>query len=215
MEAVEAVGEGLRHASDLYAPCQFYQIITCLRDFGSEEAQRMCSLAMRAGADQRVVGVDLAGNEHAHPPELFVEAFTSVFEQGSLGITIHAGEGTAEECAQNIKTSVELLHATRIGHGVAAKYSDSVRQLLKRQGVALEICPTSNVHTGSISCVGEHPARLFRDAGLLVVPCCDNSLLSRTDTAEEYRRLEQEGVLTGEELQAVAVEAHSAAFVKH
>ena len=71
------------------------------------------------------------------------------------------------------------------------------------------------MHTSSIDRVGAHPADQFLQAGLSVVPCADNSLLSRTDTRGEYEALLRGGVLSATQLAAIARDAHSAAFVKH
>ena len=98
-----------------------------------------------------------------------------------------APPGQTQQAQDNIRTAVEKLHATRIGHGVAAKESEAVRSLLAARNVAVEICPTSNVHTGAIGRVAEHPCRDLLAAGITVVPCCDNSLLSQTTTHNQPR----------------------------
>jgi adenosine deaminase len=197
----------------------FYQIITCLRDFGLEDAICLCKLAIKCAAEEpalRVCGVDLAGNEYLHPPEKFASAFEMVFQSNvGLGITIHAGEGTSEAAAKNIRTSVESLHATRIGHGVAARQSEELRTYLREKNIAIEICPTSNVHTGSISSIADHPAGLYVKDGITIIPCCDNSLLSQTSTSKEYSALLANGILDEEALANVASKAHAVAFRTH
>lgn len=171
----------------------------------------MTQLACRHGLSKLVVGVDLAGNEYDHPPEKFIDAFSYAHERG-MGITIHAGEGSSQEAEDNIVTSVERLHATRIGHGVAARRSKNLQDMLSARGITIEICPSSNVHTGSIAHVGDHPARSFFEHSVRVVPCCDNSLLSQTNTRKEYSLLQTECGFTGTELSKIASDAHLAAF---
>lgn len=210
-EIVEAVHMGLRRAMELYPSTKFYQIITVLRDFGTEEALVMTQLACKHGLSKLVVGVDLAGNEVDHPPEKFVDAFSYAHERG-MGITIHAGEGSSQEAEDNIVTSVEKLHATRIGHGVAARRSKNLQDMLSARGITIEICPSSNVHTGSIANLGDHPARSFFEHSVRIVPCCDNSLLSQTNTRKEYSLLQTECGFTRTELSKVASDAHLAAF---
>ena len=158
-----------------------------------------------------MVGVDLAGNEYDHPPEIFIEAFDFAHAHG-LGITVHAGEGNSEQAKKNIVTAVEQLHATRIGHGVAARASASLLGTLSAKNIAIEICPTSNVHTGSTSSISNHPAKMLFDAGITVVPCCDNSLLSQTTTRKEYLALAKACNFTNLELKMVAKGSHSASF---
>ena len=174
----------------------------------------MATLACKHNnTDMLVVGVDLAGNEYAHPPEHFADAFDFAHSHG-LGITVHAGEGCTEAAAANITTAITLLHATRIGHGVAARSSKAVRDLLLDRNVTLEICPSSNVHTGSISSLADHPARAFYDDGISIVPCCDNSLLSQTTTSNEYALLGNHCGFSKAELNKIATDSLKAAFFK-
>jgi len=132
---VAAVAAGLRKAAAERPGATFKQIITCLRDFGPEEALVMTKLAVASPKEDLVVGVDLAGNEvttmlvlllvllllvltralplqFAHPPAKFVAAFEYAFENG-MAITIHAGEGPTDTTTQHVKDAVELLHAVR------------------------------------------------------------------------------------------------------
>ena len=143
-----------------YPTASFFQIITILRDLGPDEAMAMANLACKFKMDKLIVGVDLAGNEYDHPPENFADAFDLVFKN-NLGITTHAGEGRTKQAEKNIITSIDQLHATRIGHGVAARQSDKIRKILKDKNISVEICPTSNLHTGSITALEDHPAKQF------------------------------------------------------
>ena len=212
-EIIDAVFRGLVRAEDTYPGCHFSQLVTILRDFGATEAMVMARLACEHGKIKKVVGVDLAGNEIAHPPEEFVEAFGYVHSHPSgLGITIHAGEGDTAVAERNIWTAVDKLHATRIGHGVAARRSSTLQADLQARNIPIEICPTSNVHTGAIADIAQHPILAFLQAGMCVVPCCDNALLSRTNTREEYQRLATHCQLSESELLNIAREAHSFGF---
>ncbi len=210
-EIVHSVYKGLSRAKLKYGSCNFYQIITALRDLGPMEALKMTKLACKIGIDKLVVGVDLAGNEHAFPPKDFVDAFDHAHEN-NLGITIHAGEGTDEESIKNIMFAVEHLHATRIGHGVAAAFSGKVRSILKEKKVGIEICPTSNLHTSAIGNIKEHPAKKFFDAGINIAPCCDNSMLSQTTTRKEYDIIAKELNFTELEMKAIAKRAYYMGF---
>ena len=215
VQIVAHVGVALERASARVRspegkPCRFYQIITALRDLGPNEAHKMVDLAVSMGRAHRVVGVDLAGNEYAHPPELFAEAFRGAHRAG-LGVTVHAGEGSTAQAARNVRTAVEVLGATRVGHGVAADTDPGVVALLRERAICVECCPTSNVHTGSIAHVAQHPAPRFLRAGLRLAPCADNTLLSATRTSDEYLALAQAG-LNVKELRAVAAASLRAGF---
>jgi adenosine deaminase len=67
--------------------------------------------------EEGLVGVDLAGDEFAHPNQQFEKIFRRICDTGVLGVTIHAGEGTH---AEQVATAVERLHCKRIGHGIKA-----------------------------------------------------------------------------------------------
>ena len=138
-----------------------------------------------------------------------IEQAFDVANDAGLGITIHAGESTTEAGAKNIRTAVELLHATRIGHGVGARRNPGLQAMLKERGVAIEICPSSNIHTGCISSVADHPARELHDAGITLCPCADNTLLS---AKRECDLVQAECGFSQDEMAALAKNAFSAAF---
>ena len=68
--------------------------------------------------------------------------------------------------------------------------------LVRDRGVTIEACPTSNVHTGVLDHVGDHPIGRWLEAGISACVCADNTLFSRTTAAEELARLEATGALT-------------------
>ena len=96
--------------------------------------------------------------------------------------------------------------------GLPAGTDPAVIALVRERGVAIEICPSSNVHTGSISSVANHPVLRMLHEGLTVVPCCDNSLLSQTSTMDEYNKLRDDAGVSDDQLVAVRQAAHTAAF---
>jgi adenosine deaminase len=159
--------------------------------------------ASRAG----VVGLDLAGGPHAsHSFALddYAGAF-AVARDAGLGRTVHAGEGRP---AAEIRTAIEVLGAVRIGHGTTLLEDDAVVDLVLARGVTIEACPTSNVHTGVIGSVEEHPLRAWLARG---VKCClnaDNTLLSATDAAQEHARMR----LDESERARVIAHGHAARF---
>ncbi len=100
-----------------------------------------------------IVALDLAGRE----PNNSALPFKAVFEEAKaagLGITIHAGEWDGPE---NVREAIEEMGADRIGHGVRSVEDSRVVQLVTERGTTLEICPTSNLHTGVVSRLEHHP----------------------------------------------------------
>ncbi len=141
-----------------------------------------------------VVGVDVAGDEHAAPRfEELTRSLDRVFEE-CLPLTIHAGEG---ESAHNIWQAVYRLHAERVGHGLTLHQQPELAKRLRDRGIAIELCPTSNIEVvgyydpelEATWNMPEYPLKSYlRDLGLDVVLCTDNPGISRTSLAEEYVR---------------------------
>jgi len=132
--------------------------------------------------DRGIVGVDLTGDEVHYPAAPFAPLFGRVADYG-LGITIHAGEAGG---AENVREAVEVLHAQRIGHGIRSIEDSKVVQLLRQQGVALEICPTSNLQTGVVDNFGLHPLRDLYVLGVNVTINTDDPSISDTSLTDEY-----------------------------
>jgi adenosine deaminase len=132
--------------------------------------------------DQGFVGIDLAGDEVNYPATRFAEVFQRVRAQG-LHVTIHAAEAGP---ASNIRDAIEVLGAERIGHGVRAMEDLSVMDLLIKHNVTLEMCPTSNLQTGVISRLGQHPLWAYQQVGIRVTINTDDPSISNTTLTDEY-----------------------------
>ncbi len=126
-----------------------------------------------------------AATNRAFHPNLFVEAFDCARAAG-LHCVAHAGEAAGP---QSVRDAVELLHAERIGHGIAALQDDSVVRLLRENRIPLEVCPTSNDRTGVALERGDAFAR-FDDEGCVVVIDADDPPMFGTTIEREYARVE-------------------------
>jgi adenosine deaminase len=158
-----------------------------------------------------VVGIDLAGGPaptHDFGLLEYAPAFRRAAELG-LGRTVHAGEGRP---AAEIRTAIEALGAQRIGHGTTLLSDPRIVDLVIERGVTIEACPTSNVHTGVIAAVSEHPIARWLEAGVRACLCADNTLLSATTAAEEIRRARAIPGMTEEKLRRCVEYGHQAAF---
>lgn len=106
-----------------------------------------------------IVGLDLAGKE----PLVSSRPFQNLFERAradGLGVTVHAGEWAG---ALSVRDALDYLGAERIGHGVRAIEDPAVVARLVERGTALEVCPTSNIHSGVYADWQAHPlARLYQ-----------------------------------------------------
>lgn len=184
-EVVEAAIKGLKKA-EASTGTFGNLILCCMRHYDPQKSVELVNDAKKY-LNKGVVAIDLAGDEHNFPPELHKEAFDLAHELG-FKITIHAGETGLEE---NIKKSIEILHANRIGHGVYAKKGSTTYKLLKEQSIALEMCPTSNVQTHAVDSFESHPIKRFLDDGIKSTINTDNMTVSNVNLNEEYAILEE------------------------
>jgi adenosine deaminase len=131
-----------------------------------------------------VVAIDLAGKEEGFPANLFLPLFRDAKASG-LGVTIHAGEW---EGAQSVWDAIGNMGATRVGHGVRALEDPGILSIIRERGIVLEVCPTSNVDSGVIPELEQHPLRWLTDQGLLTTINTDDPLISNITLTDELVR---------------------------
>ena len=134
-----------------------------------------------------VVGVDLAGPEHGFPASRHSDPLRTAHE-GGLHLTLHAGEADGPASVADALDQ----GAERLGHGVRIVEDldvdgtpGVVAQRVLAAGTPLEVCPTSNVHTGVVHHLGDHPVQRLRDAGFAVTVSTDNRLMSNVTASGE------------------------------
>jgi adenosine deaminase len=178
-----------------------------------EPVQLLGSLVELAGPRRGVVGIDLAGGPtpgHRVGMRDYAPVFRRAVELG-LGCTVHAGEGRPPE---EIRTAIEVLGANRIGHGTTLLDDPSVLELVLERGVGIEACPTSNVQTGVIASLEEHPLPRWLAAGVRACVNTDNTFFSAVDAREEHRRAGALPGMTPQLLELTLRHAQSMALVR-
>ena len=136
--------------------------------------------AREAGA--AIFGIDLHGDEQAAPDVTsFVAAYRAAEEAG-LGLRAHAGEGRGPA---TVWESLRRLGVRRIAHGVRATEDPTLVAHLARTGVPLDVCPTSNVLTGTVPSLEHHPVRALHEAGVVVTVSSDDPLIFDTSLTAE------------------------------
>lgn len=113
--------------------------------------------------ERGVIGFGLGGNEK-WPPESFTRVFLAAVD-GGLHSVPHAGEMSGPA---SIRGAIVHLKAERIGHGIRILEDPDLVALVRARGIALEVCPTSNVMLGMVCARHEHPLRELIEAGLTV-----------------------------------------------
>ena len=182
-EVVESILAGLRAAEAKYGIVTGF-IVAGLRNHDPQINTQLAQIACHY-SDKGVVGFDLAGDEAGFPAELHQESFKVVRESG-LPYTVHAGEASG---AENVRYAIEALGATRLGHGVRSIESTAVMELLRERQVLLEVCPTSNVHTGTVPAIQAHPVKVLFEYGIPVSINDDDPITSRTRVSNELMLL--------------------------
>ena len=215
---MEAVLEGFRHGG-AGTGLRVGTLLTAMRD--GDASAEVARLAVRYGGEG-VVGFDLAGAEDGHPPAEHLEAFRTVHGAG-LHCTVHAGEGCG---LPSIREALHQCHAERLGHGV--RIADDLRlapdgsaelgplaAYVRDRRVPLELCPTSNVHTGVVGSVAEHPLDLLRRLRFRVTVSTDNRLMSGVSLSSELSALVGAFGYGPAELRQLTVNAAKSAFLPY
>jgi adenosine deaminase len=146
-QAIAAMAEGLDEGGEKYGvTANLIVAIGREADPGTGEA-----VAEAAARSRRAVALDLGGPERLNPPEKFSEAFRLASSEG-LKRTVHAGEGagSVSQNLRNIRTSIEVLGAQRVGHAIGISRQPALVRLAIEKGVALEMNPVSNLVLGNI-----------------------------------------------------------------
>ena len=142
--------------------------------------------------DQGVCGFDIAGPEDGFPPTHHLRAFRLV-QREDFHMTIHAGEAFG---LPSIWEAVQFCNAERLGHGVRivdditehdGRYElGRLANFVRDRRIPLEVCPTSNVHTGAARSLQEHPIELLRQLRFRVTVNTDNRLMSGITLSSEF-----------------------------
>ena len=176
VEAAERFGLTVRFTPDLH------------RGLPVDLAEECARWAVRY-RDRGVVGLGLGGNEAATPAGPYAKAF-AIARDGGLAIVPHAGESAGPESIREILS----FGPDRIRHGIRAIEDSGVLAELVDRGLVLDVCPTSNLRTGVVASLTEHPLPALRAAG---VPCTvntDDPAMFGTDLGREHELAADLGV---------------------
>ena len=182
---------------------------------GPPAAVQVVRLAIEA-RNSGAVAFGMGGDELMFPYADFREAYELAAAAG-LRLTAHAGEVGD---ARKIRDAIDLLGAERIGHGIAAMHEPALMDLLAERGIALEVCPTSNICTGALArqlgkpCarIEDHPLRAFLQRRVPVVLSTDDPAMFHTDLASEYALAPRLGI-TSDQLLGIAAAGFSRSFL--
>ena len=193
-EVIESVLSGFAEGSE-ETDLVIKTIITAMRTSSDSKLIAEAAVDFR---NQGVVGFDIAGREVGYPPTDHLEAF-QFLQRENFHFTIHAGEAFG---LASIWEAVQFCGAERLGHGVrivddiemdsSGKYKlGSLAAFIRDKRIPLELCPTSNIHTGAVQSLKEHPIQLLRNLGFRVTVNTDNRLMSDVSMTSELLALHE------------------------
>jgi adenosine deaminase len=204
---VDAVLDGLR-AAKRETGIKSHVIICGIRHMDPDTSVRLAELAV-AYKGKGVVGFDLAGAEEGNPPRHHRAALELILDN-NVNLTIHAGEAFGPE---SIAQAVHVCGAHRIGHGVRLRENGDLLNYVNDHRIPLELCPSSNVQTGSVTGFAAHPLRFYFDFGLRVTVNTDNRLVTDTTCTKELLLAHRELGFTLDDLCTVVVQGFKSAFL--
>ncbi len=217
---MRAVIRGLeRGKKDFAVECGL--ILCALRNMSPELTQEVAELAIDF-RPHGVVGFDLAGEEGGYPPKKHVDAFHYI-QRENFNITIHAGEAFGKE---SIWQAVQWCGAHRIGHatrliedmkvedGNVVSMGTLSRYILDKR-IPLEICLTSNIHTGAVKTLQDHPFGILYRQRFRVTLNTDNRLMSNITLTDEYRTAADVFGLNVADLERITTNAMKSAFIPY
>lgn len=181
---VDSINRGIDHAHEAFG-IEANIRVDLVRSSTPDEAMEILDLIERNPIN--IVSIDIGGNETKFPPKPFAQAYERAREMG-LHLVAHAGEAAGP---QSIWDAIELLKVERIGHGVTAREDEKLMAVLKEKQIGIEMAPISNVRTGVVNSIQEHPIREFFDQGLLVTVNSDDPSLFHTDLNNEYHQIHE------------------------
>ena len=220
-EVVEAVLEGFRdgmvRAAAAGHPIVVRALVTAMRQ--AARSTEIAELAVRF-RDDGVVGFDIAGPEAGYRPTRHLAAFEHLRRE-NVRFTIHAGESFG---LPSIQEAISDCGADRLGHGNriidditidrdGVVHLGRLAAFVRDTRIPLEMCPTSNVHTGGAPSIAEHPFNLLRRLRFRITVNTDNRLMSGVSMSSEFKVLDEAFGLGLGEMEWLTLNALKSAFI--
>lgn len=206
----QRLAEQIRSGLDEVAGIRVALVADLVRDMGSEHADRTLERVAEV-KDFGVIGVGLGGSEHDHPAAAFSEVFARARRLG-FRTSAHAGEAAG---AESVWAAALELEADRIGHATRAVEDPQLVDVLAAKRIPLELCPISNVRTGVIPSLDEHPVRAYFDRGMLVGVNTDDPKMFGNSLADEYAALVDHHGFTRAEIRELLDRTVTSAWLEH
>jgi adenosine deaminase len=157
-----------------------------------------------------IVGTALAGREPDNPMKAYEKTFARFHEVG-LGIEIHAGEWVGPE---SVWEAITYGYPDRIGHGVSLFQDERLIDVMCERKIHIEMCPSSNLKTGSVERIEDHPIYKARELGMNYSVNTDDPGIFECSMTSEYALLADTFGFTQTDFEAIYANSLSARFGK-
>ena len=182
-------------------------IFDAVRHFGVEAAKQVFELAVRH-KERNVIGIGIGGDEVRGPAQEFRDLYRYAADNG-LRLTAHAGESAGPE---SIWAALNI-GAERLGHILSAIRDPELIEILAQRQIPVEICLSSNLRTGCLPKLEQHPVRQLFDSGLLVTLNTDDPAMFHTSLSREYELAQDDFGFTDEHVRELARNSLEASFL--
>lgn len=185
-----------------------FGVIMCFLRHLDEEAA-MATLEQALAHKDKIIGVGLDSSEMGHPPEKFANVFARAKAEG-FHIVAHAGE---EGPPEYVRQALDVLHVERIDHGNRALEDEALTQRIVESGMALTVCPLSNLKLCVVDDLKNHPIKKMLKAGLKATINSDDPAYFGGYMNENFSQLAAAVGLTREEIATLARNGFEATFL--
>jgi adenosine deaminase len=203
---VDSINKGMKRAKDTFG-IEANIRIDLVRSSTLDEAMEVLDFIEEN--PNNIVSIDLGGDEISWPAKRFAPVYERAKDMG-LHLVAHAGEAAGPE---SIWDAINHLKVERIGHGVTARQDAKLLEVLKKRKIGIEMNPVSNLRTGVVNSIKDHPIRDFYDRGLLVTVNSDDPSLFHTDLNNEYIQIHRHQGFSVEELFQISMNGIDTAFI--
>lgn len=181
--------------------------VDLVRNYGPEVGRKVLH-EIQSNRDN-IVAIDTGGTEEGYSPRLYASVYKAARDQG-LRLVAHQGEAAGVDY---VWECLDYLKPERLGHGVAAAKDPALLTAIAKQGVSIETCPISNLRTGAVKLLRDHPIRAFMNAGIKVSVNTDDPPMFGTDMNNEYLHLNKELGFTVDELFKISLDSIQTSFI--
>jgi adenosine deaminase len=205
---IQSITEALRTGLDRVPGVRVSLVADLVRDHGPARGRTTLSELIEVG-DLGLLGIGIGGSEGAFPPEPFREVFEAARRAG-FRTSAHAGETAG---AESIWGAIRELEVDRIGHATRAEDDEKLLDHLAEARIPLEICPISNVRTGVVPRLEDHPVRRYFDRGLIVTINTDDPKMFGNTLSDELRQLADIHEFSRDEIRALLLGAVNSSWL--